>query len=81
MGSWGTYNGIRGVSLFDSPYATCMVSGIVQHELIHVLGFFHEQSRPDRDAYVSIQWANIDPGMFLSVYFHRLIFLVSRCVI
>ncbi len=29
------------------------------HVLYHVLGFWHEQTRPNRDSYVTIQWANI----------------------
>jgi len=41
----------------------CMVKGTIQHETMHALGFWHEQSRPDRDSFVTIIYGNIQNGM------------------
>uniref|UniRef100_A0A0K0F138 Zinc metalloproteinase n=1 Tax=Strongyloides venezuelensis TaxID=75913 RepID=A0A0K0F138_STRVS len=39
----------------------CYETGIVQHETMHALGFFHEQSRLDRDKFVVILKQNVEP--------------------
>jgi len=41
----------------------CFYTGIIQHELTHVLGFFHEQSRPDRDSFITIHHENVDENL------------------
>ena len=39
--------------------AGCQPPEII-HEMMHALGFVHEQSRPDRDQYVQVLWDNIE---------------------
>ncbi|CAF1665210.1 unnamed protein product [Adineta ricciae] len=52
-------NGRQDLSL-QNP--ACVHEGTVIHELLHALGHVHEHNRPDRDAWVRINWGNISPG-------------------
>ncbi|XP_078110462.1 hatching enzyme 1.2-like [Sander vitreus] len=61
-GCWsyvGRQGGVQQVSLLKNG---CLYTSTVQHEVLHALGFHHEHVRSDRDTYVSILTANIQPG-------------------
>mgnify|MGYP005803342289 FL=1 len=51
----GRIGGQQWVILGDGCYGIVSVT----HELMHSVGFIHEQSRPDRDEHVEIVWDNI----------------------
>lgn len=40
----------------------CIRHGVVAHELMHAVGFYHQHSAPDRDDFVEIMWDNIVDG-------------------
>uniref|UniRef100_A0A914V707 Metalloendopeptidase n=1 Tax=Plectus sambesii TaxID=2011161 RepID=A0A914V707_9BILA len=40
----------------------CIYRHIIQHEMIHAMGLFHEQSRADRDQYVEVLSQNVEDG-------------------
>ncbi|CAD5216825.1 unnamed protein product [Bursaphelenchus okinawaensis] len=40
----------------------CIQTGTIVHELMHTVGFFHEQSRYDRDQFIEIVWPNVING-------------------
>ena len=60
----------------------CERKGTAIHEMMHAIGFFHEQSRLDRDDYVTVQWANVDKGQRSLSEAHRLsLVLISEAVV
>ncbi|KAM9346848.1 uncharacterized protein ABDE67_011161 [Symphorus nematophorus] len=60
-GCWSFLGQTGGSQTLSLQTPGCMWSGVAAHELMHALGFVHEQSRSDRDHYVSIVWKNIIP--------------------
>lgn len=55
----------------------CDHKAVIEHELLHALGFYHEQSRTDRDDYVDIWLDQVSPGMFWSMVHQFVLFVIS----
>ena len=54
----GFLGGTQKINLGDF----CFDLSTLAHELLHVIGLFHEHQRPDRDNFISVMWSNILPG-------------------
>lgn len=57
-GCWA-YVGRIGRQSLVSVGKGCHYQHVMAHEIGHVIGFYHEQNRMDRDSYVQIIWENI----------------------
>ena len=58
--SWiGRIGGRQEITIGDSCANT---RGSAAHEIMHALGFYHEQSRDDRDTYITVNSSNIIPA-------------------
>jgi len=60
-GCW-SYIGMTGGEQSISIGNGCVYKGTIMHEMMHASGFWHEQSRLDRDKYVKIHWENVKGG-------------------
>lgn len=58
----GQNRGLNFTRYVSLQHPGCVYEGTIMHELLHALGFQHEQSRPDRDNYVRINFTNVTPG-------------------
>ncbi|XP_054258891.1 zinc metalloproteinase nas-13-like [Macrosteles quadrilineatus] len=59
-GCW-SYVGMRGGGQVVNLQGRCVQHGVAIHELLHALGFHHQQSASNRDEFVKIHWENIRP--------------------
>ncbi|XP_029009574.1 high choriolytic enzyme 1-like [Betta splendens] len=62
-GCYSSVGRVGGEQTVSISLLGCVNFGIVQHELLHVLGFDHEQCRSDRDQHVQILLQNVISGM------------------
>ncbi|XP_067280069.1 hatching enzyme 1.2-like isoform X8 [Pseudorasbora parva] len=59
LGCWSSVGRSGGKQQVSLSVDGCVSHGLIEHELIHSLGFHHEHTRSDRDQYVRINWENI----------------------
>ncbi|KAM8888022.1 hatching enzyme 1.2-like [Synchiropus picturatus] len=62
-GCWSYVGRRGGKQVLSLARSGCLYLGTVQHELLHALGFNHEQTRSDRDNHIKVLLQNVISGM------------------
>uniref|UniRef100_A0A1I8PTF4 Metalloendopeptidase n=1 Tax=Stomoxys calcitrans TaxID=35570 RepID=A0A1I8PTF4_STOCA len=66
-GCWSSVGRMGGEQVLNLQSPKCFSNyGTTIHELMHVLGFYHEQNRHERDNYVRVMGDNVKPGMMIN---------------
>ncbi|XP_075147837.1 hatching enzyme 1.2-like [Haematobia irritans] len=64
-GCWSSIGRVGGKQEVNLQTPGCLSKpGTAMHELMHVLGFLHEQNRQERDSFVDIQYKNIKKAAY-----------------
>lgn len=64
-GCWSSVGRIGGRQELNLQSPGCLTKkGTVMHEMMHALGFLHEQNRWERDKYVTVNYNNIQTGKY-----------------
>nr|CDJ26724.1 astacin-like metallopeptidase 9 protein [Tityus serrulatus] len=58
-GCWSELGRNGGLQLLSLEASVCLSKGVIMHELMHALGFYHEHTRYDRDEFITVHWDNI----------------------
>ena len=67
-GCFSSLGRVGGEQVLSLNRQGCVHHGVIQHEVLHALGFQHEQTRSDRDQHVRINWEVIEPAMAFNFY-------------
>ena len=63
-----------------SPNSNLFPQGIVLHEMMHTMGFYHEMQRGDRNKFINVKRKNVQKGnhtehIFSGKYIHILLLI------